>query len=148
MLRKFLHLYLRLSRGMTLGVRGAVLDGDGRIFLVRHGYVSGWHFPGGGVEPGESLGRALARELEEEGNIRITGTPLLHGVFQNTGAASRDHIALFVVRQFDCLGPPRLGWEIVEAGFFRLDRLPEGTSAGTRRRLEEILTGAPVSASW
>jgi 8-oxo-dGTP pyrophosphatase MutT (NUDIX family) len=148
MLRKFLHLYLRLSRGMTLGVRGAVLDGDGRVFLVRHGYVSGWHFPGGGVEPGESLGRALARELEEEGNIRITGTPLLHGVFQNTGAASRDHIALFVVRQFDCLGPPRLGWEIVEAGFFRLDRLPEGTSAGTRRRLEEILTGAPVSASW
>jgi 8-oxo-dGTP pyrophosphatase MutT (NUDIX family) len=148
MIRRFLHLYWRFARGMTLGVRGVVLDADGKVFLVRHGYTPGWHFPGGGVEPGESLVVALARELEEEGNIRLTGTPLLHGMFQNAGASPRDHVAVFVVREFEWPAPPSPSWEINEAGFFPLHRLPDGTSEGTRRRLEEILYGAPVGASW
>jgi 8-oxo-dGTP pyrophosphatase MutT (NUDIX family) len=148
MIRKFLHLYWRFARGMTLGVRGAVLDVGGKVLLVRHGYTPGWHFPGGGVEPGESLVEALARELEEEGNIRLTGTPLLHGVFRNAGASRRDHVAVFVVREFEWPGPPSPSWEIPEAGFFPLNRLPEGTSEGTRRRLEEIVYGAPPSACW
>src|ERR1700680_2638310 len=32
-IRRVFHLYWRLSRGMTLGVRGLVFDGDGRVFL-------------------------------------------------------------------------------------------------------------------
>jgi len=56
---------------MTLGVRGLVIDADRRIFLITHTYVPGWHLPGGGVEPGETLIEALARELVEEGNIEI-----------------------------------------------------------------------------
>jgi 8-oxo-dGTP pyrophosphatase MutT (NUDIX family) len=148
MIRRFLHLYWRFSRGMTLGVRGAVLDRDSKVFLVRHGYTPGWHFPGGGLEPGESLADALARELMEEGNLRIIGTPPLHGVFRNAHSSSRDHVAVFVVREFEWKSPPRPSWEIAEAGFFSLNKLPDGTSEGTRRRLEEILYGAPVSATW
>jgi 8-oxo-dGTP pyrophosphatase MutT (NUDIX family) len=147
MIRRFLHFYWRFARGMTLGVRGAVLDEDGRVFLVRHGYTPGWHFPGGAVDPGESLSEALARELMEEGNVRVIGTPPLHGVFQN-GAYKRDHIAVFVVREFGRPSPLPASWEIVEADFFPLNKLPDGTSEGTRRRLEEILYGTPVSATW
>ena len=33
-LRRAFHLYWRMARGMTLGVRGVVLDGDGKVFLV------------------------------------------------------------------------------------------------------------------
>src|SRR4051812_44564006 len=81
--RRFLHFYWRFARGMTLGVRGLVIDGTGRILLVQHSYVRGWHLPGGGVEAGETMLRALARELAEEANIRVTGAPSLHGVFFN-----------------------------------------------------------------
>ena len=31
-LRRVFHLYWRFARGMTLGVRGLVLDGDNRVF--------------------------------------------------------------------------------------------------------------------
>ena len=48
--RRVLHAYWRFSRGATLGVRAMVIDGDGRVFLIRHTYVEGWHLPGGGVE--------------------------------------------------------------------------------------------------
>src|SRR3974390_1630148 len=72
-LRRFFHLYWLFTRGMTLGVRAVILDRDNRVFLVKHTYVSGWHLPGGGVEPGETFRDALRRELAEEGRIELTG---------------------------------------------------------------------------
>ena len=48
-LQRVFHLYWRFARGMTLGVRAVVLDGDNRVFLVKHSYVAGWHLPGGDV---------------------------------------------------------------------------------------------------
>ncbi|MGZ3291139.1 MAG: NUDIX domain-containing protein, partial [Xanthobacteraceae bacterium] len=86
-LRRVLHFYWRFARAMTLGVRALVIDGEGRIFLVKHSYVSGWHLPGGGVEAGETLVEAAARELREEGNIELTAPPRLHGIFFNSRAS-------------------------------------------------------------
>jgi len=147
MIRRFFHLYWRVMRGMTLGVRGIVLR-DGEVLLVRHGYVPGWHFPGGGVEPGESFEQALAKELLEEGNVRIKGAPQLHGLFQNRNASTRDHVAVYVVREFDYAGPLAPTFEIQEARFFPLSALPEDTTQSTRRRLAEVLEGLPPATQW
>ena len=76
LLRRIFHLYWRIARGMTLGVRGVVLDGDNKVFLVKHTYVSGWHLPGGGVEVGETFLEALRRELMEEGRIELHAEPV------------------------------------------------------------------------
>ena len=133
---------------MTLGVRGLVLDAEGRVFLVRHSYTDGWHLPGGGVEAGETLLDALARELAEEGAIELTAPPTLHGVFFHSVYSRRDHVALYVVRGFRQTGTPVPNREIVECGFFPVGALPAGTTAGTRARIAEVLQAAPVPQRW
>ena len=145
---RLMHVYWRFARGMTLGVRGLVIDGAGRILLVQHSYVRGWHLPGGGVEPGETLLEALVRELAEEGNIRLTGAPRLHGIFFNRRASRRDHVAVYIVDDFEQDGPFKPTVEISVASFFALDALPNDTTAGTRARIAEVLGGAPVSRHW
>jgi ADP-ribose pyrophosphatase YjhB (NUDIX family) len=142
------HFGFLLTRPMTLGVRAVVIDSDERVLLVRHGYVSGWHFPGGGVEAGETCMEALARELEEEANVALKEPPLLHGLFFNARTSRRDHVAVYLVRAFRILGPRTPDWEIKEARFFPRSALPEGTSAGTRARLAEIFDSAALSDRW
>src|SRR6201987_5040563 len=116
-LRRALHVYWRFARGMTLGVRALVLDEAGRIFLVKHSYVAGWHLPGGGVEAGETLREALTREVREEGNIELTAPPQFVGMFFNERTSRRDHVALFVVRAFRQSAAPRPDREIIAHGF-------------------------------
>lgn len=148
LITRLAHLVFRFTRPMTLGVRAIVLDGEGRVFLVRHSYVPGWHLPGGGVEPGETLEAAVRKELREEGNIEVTGGLVLHGVFHNAHVSRRDHVAVYVVQAFRQTGPRAPDYEIVETGFFRRDALPEGTTRGTRDRLAEALDGQPKALCW
>jgi 8-oxo-dGTP pyrophosphatase MutT (NUDIX family) len=147
-IRRALHVYWRFARAMTLGVRALVIDGSGRIFLVKHRYVAGWHLPGGGVEPGETLLQALGRELREEGNIELTGTASLHGLFFNRRVSRRDHVAVFIVREFRQSAMPKPDREIVAHGFFPLEDLPNDTTRATRARIAEVLAGAPMSEWW
>ena len=143
-----MHCYWRFSRGLTLGARAVILDGDDRVFLIKHAYAEGWQLPGGGVEAGETLLQALARELAEEGNIELTGPPILHGVFFHPRYSNRDHVTLYVVRNFRQTAPPIPNREIAAHGFFPLDGLPPDTTAGTRARIAEVTTGRPASERW
>ena len=148
LLNRLAHFYWRFSRGLTLGVRAVVLDGDGRVFLIKHTYAEGWHLPGGGVEAGETLAQALARELREEGSIELTGPPVLHGVFFHPLYSRRDHVTIYVVRDFRQTETPMPNREIAAHGFFPADALPADTTAGTRARIAEVLGGQPPAERW
>ncbi len=148
LLTRVLHIYFRLARGMTFGVRAVVLNDGGEVFLIRHTYVPGWHFPGGGVEVGETAEESLERELSEEAGIAPAERPILHGLFFNRRISRRDHIAVYVLRRFRVKSVKQPDREIAEAGFFPLNRLPEGTTLATRRRLDEIMSGQPPAAEW
>jgi mutator protein MutT len=58
----------------TIRVAAAVIERDGRFLVTRRPdgvHLAGyWEFPGGKCEPGETLAACLARELEEELDIR------------------------------------------------------------------------------
>jgi 8-oxo-dGTP pyrophosphatase MutT (NUDIX family) len=147
-LRRVFHLYWRFARGMTLGVRGVVLDSDDRVFLVKHSYVAGWHLPGGGVEVGETFLEALRRELAEEGRIEILGEPALHGLFLNSHVSRRDHVAVYLIRHFRQDRLPEPNREIIACGFFEPAALPPETTKGTRLRISEALEGRGPIATW
>jgi 8-oxo-dGTP pyrophosphatase MutT (NUDIX family) len=146
--RKMLQRYWRLSRGLTMGAQALVLDGDGRVLLVRHTYQMGWHFPGGGVEKNESVVAALSRELAEEAGIALLEPPELFGIYANFLSFPSDHIALFVIRSWRQPKIPKPNREVAEQRFFAPDALPEATSAGTRRRIAEVLRAAPRTEQW
>jgi 8-oxo-dGTP pyrophosphatase MutT (NUDIX family) len=148
LINRLAHFYWRFSRGLTFGVRAVVLDGGGCVFLIKHTYADGWHLPGGGVEAGETLTQALARELREEGNIELTGPPVLHGVFFHPIYSQRDHVTIYVVRDFRQTGTPEPNREIAAHGFFPPDALPTDTTAGTRARIAEVLGGKPAAERW
>jgi ADP-ribose pyrophosphatase YjhB (NUDIX family) len=138
----------RMRRGLTLGAQGAVIDGEGRVLLVRHSYRPGWWFPGGGVEWGETLVTALARELDEEVGVTLTAEPALHGMFANFRNFPGDHIAVFVVRHWRRREEYCKRGEIAEARMFAWRDLPEQIDPGTRARVAEIFDGAALSALW
>ncbi|TNC13292.1 NUDIX domain-containing protein [Methylobacterium terricola] len=150
LLMRAAHLVWRVTRGMTLGVRGAAIDAENRVCLVRHTYMDGWHLPGGGVEPGETALAAMIREFREETGIVLdaSAAPVLHGFYFNDRASRRDHVALYVARTFTVPVPKRPDREIAEAAFFPLDALPPQTTPATRARLAEIRDGLPPAATW
>lgn len=137
----------RHRRGLTLGVRGIVRDGEGRVLLVRHSYVPGWSLPGGGVERGEGVETALVRELAEEGGVRVTGRPRLVSAHDNGVQFAGDHVLVFVVEAWTPC-PPSGGAEIVERGWFDPADLPPDATRGTRRRIAEALQGAASDPLW
>ena len=78
----------------------------------------------------------------------MSGPPRLHGVFFNKRVSRRDHVALFIVREFRQDGSPRPNHEIIAHGFFTPGALPDDTGRATRARIAEVFGGATVSELW
>ena len=149
LIRRCFHLYWRFARGMTFGVRALVFDAEGRVFLVKHSYVAGLA-PAGRRRRGRRDGarRHAARTRRRRATSSSTGEPVLHGIFFNRHVSRRDHVAVYIVRKFHQASKPAPNREIVDCGFFDVKSLPEGTTKGTRRRIEEAVGGVPISLDW
>jgi 8-oxo-dGTP diphosphatase len=87
---------------------GIINDADGRVLLMQRlpgKHLAGmWEFPGGKVEPGESIGHALIRELHEELGIEVlSSAPLISLPWHYPGKSVRLH----ALRVTEWRGEPR-----------------------------------------
>ena len=143
-----LHTYFLMRRGLTLGVRAIVRSNDGKFLLVRHTYTPGWHFPGGGVEKGQTTEQALRNELQQETNLKIIGKPVMHGLFYNNNVSKRDHVLAYYCDVQGGLEAKPTSIEISEIGYFSFEDLPLDTDPGTVRRIREISFGDEKTEVW
>ncbi len=107
-------------RKVTEVAVGVLLRADDAVLLADRPagkpYAGYWEFPGGKIEPGESIEHALQRELHEELGIDIAGsTPWVTFEFDYPHAYVRLHFR----RIYNWLGTPR-GREGQRLAFFRL----------------------------
>lgn len=130
--------YFRIKRPMTLGVRIIATDVTGRICLIRHTYVKGFHLPGGGVERNETIFEAAAKELMEETGIERPIKDLkLIGFYSNEPSFKGDHIALFHIENCKAIENFK-NHEIAECVFVNTANLPKDTTRATRERIAEF----------
>ncbi len=137
----------RLMGFATLGVKALIIDVSGRVLLVEHTYIEGWHLPGGGVAIGESPKTAVIREIMEETGLVVMGEPELFSVYTHKTYGASDYPILYVVRQFS-IQPKQPCAEIKQIAWFTLDQLPPTITASTRERLKEVMQGLPPSLNW
>lgn len=113
----------KVRRTVVEGVRVLALDAQGRVLLIRHSYGSDkWMPPGGGMSKGEDPVLAAERELWEETRCRLVDAREVQVLVEGYHGAR--NIVHLVVGQAQ--GEPVAdGREIVDAGFFALESLPQ-----------------------
>ena len=129
----------------VLGVAGAVVDGSGRVLLVRHSYAPGWQLPSGGVGRGEHPDSAVRRELAEE--VGLSGGSIhMVGLYARKAGWVSAPVAFYKVEGGTIDFRPNL--EIRAICFADPLAPPEGTVPAARRRLAELSAGARISPYW
>jgi 8-oxo-dGTP pyrophosphatase MutT (NUDIX family) len=137
-----------VAQRMTIGARVMVVDGD-RVLLIRHTYVPGWQFPGGGVGPGETVEAAARREVLEETGCEPVGPMELFGIYHNTSTVTnRDHVAFYVAKAFERRFERKPDYEIAEIGWFDRFALPQQVTPATSQRIDEYFDGTPRRDVW
>ena len=111
------------SDHFVVGVTGVVLNARHELLLAHHVYRSRieWGLPGGGVQHGERLERAIYREILEETGIPVQVNELLQ-VHLDT---RRPQLNFTFYCGVEGTPYPTVNGELFEAGFYALDALPD-----------------------
>lgn len=146
-INKLSRAYWKLVKPRTLGVRAIILDeSKENVLLVKHTYIGGLYLPGGGVKKFEEPERAIARELEEELGYSVVDCELF-GVYSNFTESKSDTVIVMT-----CTGSITKNIkskEIESFGFYNIHDLPKETSPGTRKRIDEYVSGRScIISKW
>jgi ADP-ribose pyrophosphatase YjhB (NUDIX family) len=138
------------ANSIVPAVSAIVTDDQGRILLIRRTDNKYLAIPGGGVEPGESVSQATAREVKEETGMDCEVTGVV-GIYSNP-----NHVAAYddgeVRQQFSiCFttkllgGTPTPSNESSEVRFVSPDDIPGlDMHPSIRLRIQHYLEGRPT----
>ena len=136
-----------LLRRPVVGICAVARTADGRVLLVRRGDTGQWALPGGTLEWGEELARALPREIQEETGGHWVRTLRLTGVYSRPDRDPRFHAVTIcaLAEVAEPIAGPANRIEIREARLFATGELPP-LAFGMQDMLEDALrpNAAPV----
>ena len=141
-----MRLHWRIFKPFSVGVRAIILNDKGQVLLIKHTYTDLWYLPGGGVNKKEHLLDALKREMDEELRLKIKDAPTLLGTYANFFESKSDFVSIFVIQGFEM--NPEKNLEIENWQFFDTDKIPETTSPGSKKRIQEHLGNKAIDFIW
>ncbi len=118
----------------------AILDGAGRILLIRRADNGLWAMPGGALEVGETPAQGVEREALEETGLRCRARTLI-GVYDSRycGSVTRHHLYHFTFLCDPLEGEvPGVGshaLEVLDVRWFLEEALPQDLDPGHASRL-------------
>ena len=130
-----------------VGVGAVIFNGNGEIFLALRGPEARnerdkWEFPGGSVEFGETIKRALSREIREEYGFSIEILLLLDVVDHILPRESQHWVSPTFLCRYKS-GTPRIRepHKCSEIGWFPLDRVPRfRLTSASRKSLKSLFS--------
>ncbi|MDH6109236.1 8-oxo-dGTP pyrophosphatase MutT (NUDIX family) [Kitasatospora sp. MAP12-15] len=111
-----------VPRVFPISVKGVVLDGEGRVLLLKNEREE-WELPGGKLELGEEPAACVVREVHEESGWEIGAGPLLDVWMYEPVPGRHVFIVTYGCRR---LGPetvPAVSNEHKEVGLFARDEV-------------------------
>ena len=119
----------------TISAGAVVLNDEGKILLLDHVLrpASGWGIPGGFMNFDEQPHEAVKREVFEETGLEIENIQMLWMRTLNR------HIEIIFSAKAN--GQPEVkSREIVQLGWFEIDKMPEQMSQGQREIIQKVLS--------
>ena len=145
--RRFLMIYWAIFKPLSFGTRVMLLCKN-EVLLVKHTYISGYFLPGGGVKKSELFENSARRELKEEVGILVNNLSVF-GIYKSIKEQKYTTNVVFISKLSKKPTLKIQKDELVEAGFFNINKLPLKTSPGTKRRIKEYIEGNfPITGEW
>ena len=130
---------MKKFKSPILTVDGVFLEKD-KVLMVKRAiqpFLGYWVFPGGHVDYGERVEKAIQREMKEELGVSVKIIKLF-GVYSDPKRDPRYHTISLVYLLKKIKGKIKLNYEASEFKYFSLDNLPKKIGVDHRKILNDL----------